>query len=108
MLDKTKPYGTVYGHDVARYEQDGKLYTGTGAPVEPPRSDLVIETDQVDSASIFLKNILKNGPLAKSAVFKVAGENNQEWSSVTDAAESIGIVKFTYKNATMWKLPEEV
>jgi len=32
-LTKTKPYCTVYGHPVIRYEQDGKKYTREGHPV---------------------------------------------------------------------------
>ena len=48
-LDFTKPYGTIYGHDEARYEQDGHLFRANGAPVTPPppapAGDMVIETD---------------------------------------------------------------
>ena len=112
-LDFTKPYGTIYGHDEARYEQDGHLFRANGEPVTPPppspspAGDMVIETDAVDSAKTFLTNVLKNGPLSKSAIFKIAGENNQEWKAVSDAADSLNITRFSYKNATMWKLPEE-
>lgn len=107
-LDFTKPYGTVYGHDEARYEQDGHLFRANGEPLASPTSDMVIETDAVDSAKTFLTNVLKNGPLSKSAIFKIAGENNQEWKAVSDAADSMNVTRFSYKNATMWKLPEEV
>lgn len=106
-LDFTKPYGTIYGHDEARYEQDGHLFRANGEPLALPTSDMVIETDAVDSAKTFLTNVLKNGPLSKSAIFKIAGENNQEWKAVSDAADSLNITRFSYKNATMWKLPEE-
>lgn len=106
-LDFTKPFGTIYGHDEARYEQDGHLFRANGEPLAPPTSDMVIETDAVDSAKTFLTNVLKNGPLSKSAIFKIAGENNQEWKAVSDAADSMNVTRFSYKNATMWKLPEE-
>jgi hypothetical protein len=40
-------------------------------------------------------------------VYKIAEENNQSWDSVNKAAALLGVVKFSYNKATMWKLPEE-
>ncbi len=112
-LDRTKPFGTIVGHKVAKFEQNGLLFNVRGELIDAPKAapvqpDLVIETDQVDSGRLFLLNILKSGPLSKSAVYKVAEENNQSWDSVSKAAALLGVVKFSYNKATMWKLPEEV
>ncbi len=112
-LDRTKPFATIVGHRVAKFEQNGLLFNVRGELVDPPKAapvqhDLVIETDQVDSGRLFLLNILKGGPLSKSAVYKIAEENNQPWDSVNKAAALLGVVKFSYNKATMWKLPEEV
>ncbi len=112
-LDRTKPFATIIGHKVAKFEQNGLLFNVRGELVDPPKAapvqhDLVIETDQVDSGRLFLLNILKSGPLSKSAVYKIAEENNQPWDSVNKAAALLGVVKFSYNKATMWKLPEEV
>jgi hypothetical protein len=111
-LDRTKPFGTVVGHKVAKFEQNGLLFNASGELVDPPKvapvqPDLIVETDQVDSGRLFLLNILKGGPLSKSAVYKIAEENNQSWDSVNKAATLLGVVKFSYNKATMWKLPEE-
>ena len=44
MFDKTKPYGSVSGHETgAAYEQNGKLYFANGEPVSEPVSELVSE-----------------------------------------------------------------
>lgn len=32
-FDPKRPYCTVYGHSIIRYEQDGKKYTKDGHPV---------------------------------------------------------------------------
>ena len=112
-LDRNKPFGTVVGHKTAKYEQNGVLFDAreeaiTNTKMVAIQRDTIIETDQVDSGRLFLLNILKSGPLSKSAVYKIAEENNQPWDSVNKAAVLLGIVKFSYNKATMWKLPETV
>lgn len=112
-LDRTKPFATIVGHKVAKFEQNGLLFNVRGELVDPPKAapvqhDLVIETDAVDSARRFLLHVLQGGPLTKSVVYKVAEESNQPWDSVNKAADLLGVVKFSYNRATMWKLPEEV
>ena len=113
QLDRSRPFGTIVGHPFAKYEQDGQLFDGRGSAIAPPKlvaveKDRIIETDDVDSGRLFLLNILKSGPLSKSAVYKVAEENNQSWDAVNKAAALLKIVKFSYNKATMWKLPETV
>jgi hypothetical protein len=113
-LDQTRPFGTVVGHATAKFEQDGKLFDARGRSLEREepdavkQRDMVIETDAVESARLFLLNVLAGGPLSKSVLYKVADENNQSWTDVTKAATLLGITKFTYNKATMWKLPEDV
>lgn len=114
-LDRNKPFGTVTGHKTARFEQNGLLYNIRGElidPLKPPpvqlQQDLIIETDAVDSARRFLVHVLQGGPMSKSVLYKVVEENNQSWDAVTKAASLLGIVKFAYNKATMWKLPEDV
>jgi hypothetical protein len=113
-LDKSKPYGMVYG-GAAVYEQHGLPFDGAGnlikqeAPLMPPapsKKDMIIPHDKVESAKIFIINILKTGPLSKSVVYKVASDNNQVWEDVKAAAELIGVVMYQYQKAQMWKLPE--
>lgn len=114
QLDKSKPFGTVIGHATARFEQDGTLFDAAGRPLGTPaqthleQADKIIETDAVESARLFLLNVLRGGPLSKSTLYKVAEENNQLWSDVSKAAIILNITKFTFNKSTMWKLPEEV
>jgi len=107
-LDKTKPYATVVGHARARYEQGNALFDAEGILIKGSFgvNDHVIATDDVDGAYAFLTHVLRGGPLSKSQLFKIAEDNNQPWAAVTKAADAIGIVKFTYNKAAMWKLPE--
>lgn len=112
-LDKTQPYGLVYGHERAHFEQKGVLFGADGtaldyaAPAVPDAKDRIIESPDVDSARTFLLNVLKSGPLSKSALYKIVLDNNQDWQVINNAAELLGVVRFAYQKTTMWKLPEE-
>lgn len=113
QLDRTKSFGVVIGHKTAKYEQNGILFDVKGDAITNKQMvaiqrDTIIETDAVDSGRLFLLNVLKSGPLSKSAIYKIAADNNQHWDSVNKAAVLLGIVKFSYNKATMWKLPEDV
>ena len=112
-LDPSLPYGTITGHALARYEQGGMLFDVGGESITPAKlkeltaADDIVETDEVDSARDFLLHILKSGPLSKSAVYKVAETNNQSWDAIKRASTLLGIITYAYRNATMWKLPED-
>lgn len=113
-LDKSRPYGTIWGHPIAMYEQDRLLYDGAGNLIGTPKTvrekladEDKIVTDSMESARLFLLNILKNGALSKSAVYKVTEENNQNWDSVKQASDDLKVAKFTYQKSEMWKLSEE-
>lgn len=107
-LDKTKPYATVTGHPWAMYEQAGVLYDGGGDPgtdaYAAEQDDLTIPTDELESAKAFLQQVLAENPLSKSVVYKAAQTNNQTWEDVKAAADALGVVRFKYQNAEMWKL----
>lgn len=114
ILDKTRSYGTITGDPQARYEQDGVLFGPTGVPLtlqaQPAKSgqspkDLIIETDDVENAKVFLKNILSKAPLSKASVYKIAGESNQRWATVKSAALLLNLIIFQYSSTEMWKLP---
>lgn len=112
-LDKSLPYATITGHAVACYEQGGMLFDGAGNSIQPKRlqaaeKDRIIESNDVVGAQEFLTHILKSGPLSKSAIFKVAEENNQSWEAVKKAYTVMNIVSYAYGKATMWKLPEDL
>lgn len=112
-LDRKRPYGTIIGHEIGKFEQDGILFRADGALVDAlPETrtmpvELVISTDRVESARLFLQNILKNGPLSKAQVFKICSENNQNWDAVKSACVLERVIVYKYASADMWKLPEE-
>ena len=123
-LDTRKPYGTITGHPRARYEQAGVLFNNEGEPIggDVQEIDLAedeetilpekepINNNQRDfsyaSAEAFLKNILAEGPLTRSVVFRECSANNQEWEKVKEAFAALG-EPFTRKNIIHWKLKAE-
>ena len=113
-LNLKQPYGVIYGHDRAKYDQDGKMFDAQYRLIAPPKekevslAGLTGELDALDSAKTFLVNILSQNPLSKSVIYKEVENNNQVWNNVRDAALILGIVKFTQKNLEMWKLPESI
>jgi hypothetical protein len=115
MLDRNKPYGTISGHPVAHFEQDSLLYDAGGNLIGTPKTvkkavekEDQILTDNLVSAKNFLRNILREGALTKSVVYRAAQDNNQVWDSVKDAAINLDIKKFTFQKSEMWKLPDDV
>lgn len=116
-LNFKQPYGMVYGHDVIRYVQDGKNYDATANEITPTKPDSkvqpvvdaaksVTKVTGLDNAKAFLKQVLKENPLSKSAIFKEVENNNLVWNDVRDAAIELNINKFSQKNLEMWKLSE--
>jgi len=108
-LDKTKAYGTIWGHESASFEQGGVLFDAGGFPIGAPVKDSrVIVTDNIASAGMFLNNVLSGGPLAKAVLYKEAENNNQAWDKVKEAADLIGVVRYTTNKVESWRLPEKV
>jgi hypothetical protein len=115
-LDRERPYATIVGHSIARYEQNGLLYAGNDELIGTPKTVAAsvqvedssrIMTDSLAGAMLFLRNVLKEGPLSKAVVYKESENNLQFWDSVRDAALELKVHKFTYKGNEMWKLPDE-
>jgi hypothetical protein len=47
MLDKSRPYGIIFGHEEAKYEQHGVLYRHDGTPILP-KNTLTLKGQQND------------------------------------------------------------
>ena len=109
-LDKKLPFGVVTGHARARYEQCGVLFDVAGESIQPDKKaaqkDMIIETNKVVNSKDFLRNILRGGPLSKSAIFKVSEDSNQPWPMVKLAADALGMIRYQFDKTEMWKLPE--
>ena len=112
-MDFNRPYNLVYGStDGTKYEQDGNPYDTAGNRIVRPKTLATLEsmnipTDSLLSAKDFLKHILQNGPVSKSKVYQIAGNNNQVWEDVTKAATELNLLKFQFKTSEMWKITEE-
>ncbi len=110
-LDKSKGYGTVAGHDKAVYEQNGILFDGAGDELTPDKAKAVkaeatSRDMMLESAALFLKNILINGPMDRSALYREVEQNNQDWESVKTAAAKLEVRKYKKGSTEMWKLTE--
>ena len=124
-IDPKKPYGTITGHPQARYIQDGQLFDTSGNSLDQ-RSDwqgheeitenVIAEIEKISeggssrtqNARVFLQNLLAQGPVGKSSIYREAEANNQEWEVVKDAAREMGVKIFSQKSIQYWKLPEKV
>lgn len=118
-FDPKKPYGLITNHAWARYEQDGILYDCQGNPMDQINEQVVIEEPVVETieqnfivkkdfalknAEDFLSNILADGPLPRSTVFKETSSNNQNWDKVKTAFAEMGGETLQRKNVLYWKL----
>jgi len=115
-LNMNLPYGEVYGHPFAAYEQGGVLYDGAGEPLEAPvrveQTSVSVPTDfspnyQGMQARDFLNGLLKEGPLTQTAIYKEAENNNQNWEEVKKAFSEMGGQTFKQRNGFYWKLKSE-
>jgi len=121
-FDPKKPHGVITNHEWARFEQDGVLYDCQGEPMDQIQPEIVetIEKDepeviasaekkdfQLNQAQDFLKNILADGPLARSVLFKECQSNNQSWEKVKTAFANLGGEATKRRNIIYWKLRAE-
>lgn len=106
-FDPTKPYGQVYGHHAASYEQGGILFSGSGEPIpiedleEPQDEEKVPEETELKS---FLGKILEGGPVSQANVYKEAGAKNHNWADVKTVAASMNVRIRAVKGKAVWSL----
>jgi Fe-S cluster assembly ATPase SufC len=114
-LDRTKSFGVVYGHDDYQYVQGGVYFDGTEESIEEIEDNaeaLVLrgdrKPDDIEGAKKFLAQVLKEGPIMKSAVFKEAEMNNQSWEAVTKARVLMNISEQKGPGGNLrWRLPDD-
>lgn len=117
-FDPKKPHGVITNHDWARYEQDGILFDSLGLPrgeIDVAEEEQPVEIEPVttekdfelDNARDFLANILANGALPRSVVFKECSSNNQSWEKVQTAFAKMGGEARNRKTVLYWKLKAE-
>lgn len=118
-FDPKKPHGVITNHDWARYEQDGVLYDIQGQPMDQVEEDTdpaLVEIDlhdpvvsvqkdfELNNAKDFLTNILADGALPRSVVFKECAANNQNWEKVKTAFADMSGEVSKRRNVLHWKL----
>jgi hypothetical protein len=108
-LDTKRTYGTVFGHEAALYEQDGKLFGGDHKVLGQEESDPVQEQIEAQKTKPngpeeFLRTMLQGTSIAKTNVYKEAQVQKQNWDKVLKAVEKIGVQTFMLKGVEMWKL----
>jgi len=109
-LDRSKSFGTIYGHDFAQYEQNGRLYNGAEMLIENPsdneEAELVgqeVVTDGTPAVE-FIKKSLSGGPVAQAAIYRDAQEQKLNWAVVKSEAADIGVRIEIIKGKPIWSL----
>lgn len=105
-LNFKQHYGHVYGHPVATYTQDNKMFDGGGNEVTDDGE--VAREESNEEAKEFLLTLLSGTKMAKTKIVKEADSQGVSWHLVEDAANEMNVVKFKEKNAWVWRLSEEV
>ncbi len=112
-FDPKKPHGVITNHEWARYEQDGVLYDCLGQPMDgvevPAEEEIEVEIPSgkdfgLSNAKEFLQNILADGALPRSVVFKECAANNQQWEKVKTAFAEMDGEATQRRNVLYWKL----
>jgi len=68
IFNAKQPHGVIYGHPVARFEQNGVYYDGAGREVVPERMNEIEETAQIEQAAAEEKRIKELAEAMPSAV----------------------------------------
>lgn len=113
-LNEKLSYGTIHGHPIYSYEQNGKFFDGLRNEVNPEgavvqtKQDDIIQTDRVESAKAFLRNLLADGPIAKAILFKQAEgmANVFSWDEVNKAKDVMQVIISQRNKQDFWQLPE--
>lgn len=110
-LNTKEPFGHIYGNHAASYTQHGKFFDGAGNEID---SNGLIkggserdETDEVEQAQEFLKDLLHDTKMSKAKIAKEAEAQGHSWHHVEEAADILGVIKFKVGVVLNWKLNEE-
>ena len=103
-LDKNLPYGTIYGHEFAAFEQDGKLFDGAGNLANPP--DPEPDEAEEQTPEEFVQEILAGGPVSQANVYKEVGIRGLDWAAVKEASVSLGVKIADVKGVSTWDLKQ--
>lgn len=120
-FDPKQPHGLIMNHPWARYEQGGVLFDNQGKPLGGDVEEIDLAEEEtftepinnsqkdfaLNNAQAFLKNILAEGPLTRSSIFREASNNNQNWDVVKTAFAELEGEVFTRRNQIHWKLKTE-
>lgn len=102
-----EPYGTITGHDIARYQQNGKLFKADGHPVsEEELTKPNPASSEKPSAAQFLVTFLGQGARPKMQVFREAETVGVSADEVMAEFRRMEGKAFPIKGELMWKLPE--
>jgi hypothetical protein len=110
-FDPTKPYGAVYGHPDASYEQNGILYGGEGEIVGGSGSTVKESkkpVKELNSSGLaeFLTGLLEGGPIMQVNIKRESEKAGHAWDDILSMSAEMGLKKFKKGVAMMWQLPE--
>ena len=106
-LDTSKPYGTIYGHDSAAFQQGGVLFDAAGEELDPDDGEVKDESGY-DTAKAYVMEMLSGNPVSKEALEKEAGIRQINWADVRQVFTNLKLIEYKAGKAVLWKLPEGV
>ena len=111
MMDFSKSYGVICGHEWARFEQGGTLYDAQGnsydeqstdreemAEYRPTQATLTV------NAREFLQTLLTDGPMQRDNIFKESEKAGYNWANIKDAAQELKVTAYKIREISYWRL----
>jgi hypothetical protein len=113
-FDPKKSHGLVYGMPGVQYQQDDNLFDISGKFVRPLAGETTpeevesaAEDAQTQEVRDFLQLTLKEGPVLKTEIYKMAENFSYSWETVMTVAAELNIRKFNRKAQQYWDLNRE-
>jgi len=107
-LDQAKPFGQIWGHQIALFEQDGVMFDGAGNPInEIPEDEPEDEPGKPEDTSpinTFVVTALAGGPVPQAAIYKDAQAAGLNWDMVKTEAAKLGVRIEVVKSKAVWSL----
>lgn len=111
MLDFSKSYGVIYGHEWAKYEQGGTLYNAQGQSYDEQSTDREEISEYRPSKATLTENArewlarqLKEGPMQRDELFKASEQAGYDWANIKDAAQELKVVAYKIREISYWRL----
>ncbi len=106
VFDNNKPYGLIFGHSRALYEQGGVLFDARENHVVDDDEENSEEEDQRDESGVagFVTSMLAGGPVTQANMYREAQLRQLSWEEIKKAAAVLGVAIQQVKGKAVWSL----